>query len=309
MKTILKIILFIIIGIILIFIINYARLNIFYLINKGKYVETFDIQGIKNKYVPQGLAYSDKYNVILQTSYNKKHDVSMLYVIDFKSGKLIKELKLIETDDSYNINHVGGIATDNKTVWITNDFEVNEYDLSEIIVTNSDYIKSNKNTKLLNRGDFCTYNNGILWIGDFFLKPFYPIKDDNPLVMGFKTDNLDYSDPSYIISIPKMVQGMVITHDNKFVFSRSFTFLINSDLLVYDNVLDETASTYDLNGKKIPYYKFEKKNLIKKVSLPPMSEELFEKDKELHILFENSTDAYSLALPKMKKAIKIKLDN
>lgn len=308
-RKFLKFILFFILFIILILIIDYIRLNIFYLVNKSNYIETIDIQGTKEKYVPQGLTYSDKYNIVLQTSYNSKHNVSMLYVTDFKSGKLLKELKLKEIDDSDNVNHVGGIATDNNKVWITNNYEVNEYNLEEIINTKKDYIKSLKNTKLPNRGDFCTYNDNILWIGDFFLKPFYDIKDDNPLLMGYKLDNsIDYSKPDYIISLPKMVQGMVITKDNKFIFSRSFTNLINSDLLIYDNVLDETADTYKLNNRNVPYYKFDKSNLIKKINLPPMSEELFEKDNELYILFENSSDAYFYAYPKINKIIKYKID-
>ena len=67
-------------------------------------------------------------NVILQTSYNK-NNVSMLYIINFDTGKLIKELKLIEIDDKDNKNHVGGIATNEEKVWITNDYEINEYNL------------------------------------------------------------------------------------------------------------------------------------------------------------------------------------
>lgn len=308
-RKFLKFILLSISFIILILIIDYIRLNIFYLINKNNYIETIDIQGTKEKYVPQGLTYSDKYDIVLQTSYNSKHNVSMLYAADLKSGKLLKKLKLKEIDDSDNINHVGGIATDNNKVWITNNYEINEYSLEEIINTQEDYIKSLKNTKLPNRGDFCTYNNNILWIGDFFLKPFYPIKDNNPLLMGYKLNNsIDYSKPDYIISLPKMVQGMVITSDNKFIFSRSFTNLINSDLLIYDNVLDEPFNTYKLNNRNIPYYKFDKSNLIKKINLPPMSEEFFEKDNELYILFENSSDAYFYAYPKIKKVIKYKID-
>ena len=308
-RKFLKFILLSISFIILILIIDYIRLNIFYLINKNNYIETIDIQGTKEKYVPQGLTYSDKYDIVLQTSYNSKHNVSMLYAADLKSGKLLKKLKLKEIDDSDNINHVGGIATDNNKVWITNNYEINEYSLEEIINTQEDYIKSLKNTKLPNRGDFCTYNNNILWIGDFFLKPFYPIKDNNPLLMGYKLNNsIDYSKPDYIISLPKMVQGMVITSDNKFIFSRSFTNLINSDLLIYDNVLDEPFNTYKLNNRNIPYYKFDKSKKNKKINLPPMSEEFFEKDNELYILFENSSDAYFYAYPKIKKVIKYKID-
>lgn len=302
LKFVLKIICILVCLLLTALIIDYIRLNVSYKINK--YDESFDVHGNKNNYVPQGLTYSEKYDVILQTAYNSKHSCSMLYITDFKSGKLIKELKLIEVDDSENINHVGGIATDESTLWITNDYEVNEYSLDEIINTDNDFIKSNNNFKLVNRGDFCTYKDNILWIGDFFLNPFYKVPDNNPLLMGYSLNGeVDYSKPDYIISLPKMVQGMVITPDNKFVFSQSFTNLIKSNLSIYDNVLNENNDIYSMNGSSIPYYKFSKNNLVKSIKLPPMAEGMFYKDDKLYILFENSSDTYFFAYPKLKKVI------
>ena len=308
-KRVLIGLLLLILLLILVLILDYARLNVSYLINKNKYVEIFDVQGNLINYVPQGLAYSEKYNVAFQTSYNSNHNVSMLYVIDFESGNLLKQLKLIEVDGTNNTNHVGGITTDDNIVWITNDYEVNEYSIEEIMNTENDYIKSQKSTKIPNRGDFCLYHENILWIGDFFLNPFYKVPDNNPLLMGYNIENieieLDYNTPNYIISLPKMVQGMVITPDNKFVFTTSFTPFIKSNLIFYSNVLDEKPETYNLNGKEIPYYKFSKKNLEKNIKLPPMAEGMFNIDNNLYILFENSSDTYFYAFPKLRKVIKI----
>ena len=59
-KIIIQIPLILISILILILIIDYIRLNLFYIINK-------------NKYAPQGLTYTEKYNVILQTSYKKNN--------------------------------------------------------------------------------------------------------------------------------------------------------------------------------------------------------------------------------------------
>ena len=285
LKIIVTIPILLIISILLILIIDYIRLNIFYIINKNNYTEIADIQGNKNKYAPQGLTYSEKYNVILQTSYNK-NDISMLYVIDFNTGKLIKELKLIEVDDKDNNKHVGGITTNEEKVWITNDYEVNEYNLEEIINTKENHIKSIKNEKLPNRGDFCTYKNNTLWIGDFYLKPFYNVPNDTPLLYGYDINNLDYNNPKYTIILPKMVQGMSITDENQFIFTRSYTNLINSELTIYSDMTKE--------NKK-----------IKSIKLPPMAEGIFYKDNELYILFENSSDKYFFAYPKIKKIIKI----
>jgi len=286
LKIIIKIPVIILLTVLLILIIDYIRLNIFYIMHKNNYIEVADTQGNKNKYAPQGLTYSEKYNVILQTSYNK-NNVSMLYVIDFETGKLKKELELIEIDDKENHNHVGGIATNDELVWITNDYEINEYNLEEIMTTENRFIKSKKNNKLPNRGDFCAYKNNTLWIGHFYLKPFYDAPNDTPLLYGYDINNLDYSKPKYTITLPKMVQGMAITKENNFIFTRSYTNLVNSKLTIYKDMTIENHV------------------LLKELNLPPMAEGIFYKDNELYILFENNSDKYFFAYPKVKKIIKI----
>ncbi len=310
LKSLLLVVLIIVGMILLLFILNYIRLYVSYLINKSNYIETFKVQGNTSNYVPQGLAYSKKYNIVLQTSYNSKHNVSMLYITDFETGNLLKSLKLIEIDDSNNTNHVGGITTDENTIWITNDYEVNEYSLEEAFSTENDYIKSLKNTKLPIRGDFCMYNNDSLWIGDFFLNPFYKVPDNNPLLMGYNYSTegyIDYQKPYCIISLPKMVQGMTITSDNKFVFTSSFTYLIKSGLSIYNNVLEDEHEYYSLNGQDIPYYHFNESNLDKKIKLPPMAEGLFRINDDLYILFESSSNSYSMAYPRLNKIIKFNI--
>ena len=301
LKFIGKILLGIVIMVLVILFIDYVRINIFYFINKNSYEESFLVYGNKNKYTPQGLSYSKKYNIVLETSYNSKHKESMLYVIDYDKGNLIKELILKD-----NYYHVGGITTNDDVVWISNDYEVNEYSLEDIINTSDSYISPNKTFKLPTRGDFACFHNNILWIGDFFLNPFYPVPDNNPLMMGYKVkDSINYQEPDYVVSLPKMIQGLAITDDDRFVVTSSFTYLINSNLSIYSNVLDNMDGYYELNNKNIPYYKMDK--LDKTIKLPPMAEGLFYKDNSVYILFENSSDTYSYALPKMNKVIRLEI--
>ena len=285
-----KYIIIVLILFIIIIVFNYFRLDIHHLFNKKNYIDTFKVYGNDNNYVPQGLSYSDKYDVVLQTSYNAKDKVSKLYVINFSSGKLIKELDIKYENGNNNTDHVGGIATNNETVWIT-----------------KDYIQSYKTVTLPIRGDFCYYHDGKLWIGDFYLKHFYDVPDDTPLLMQYNANNVDYYEPNLIISLPKMVQGMTITDNDEFVFTSSFTNLKKSDLSFYKDVTKDKSDKYSLNGIDIPYYHFNKSNLIKKEKLPPMAEGLFYKDNNLYILFENSSNHYFYAYPKMKYVIKYKI--
>ena len=301
-KNILKIICIIIISIVALLIINDIRIILSYKLNK--YDEVLHIYGDSNYYVPQSITYSKKYNVILETAYNKKHKVSKLYVIDYDSGKLLKELKLIKPDNTENTKHVGGITTNDELVWITSDYEIEEYILEDIINTSNDYIKSIKLDKLYNRGDYCVYKDNTLLIGDFYLYPVYKVPNGNPLLLAYSIDNLDYNNPIYAISMPKMVQGLTINSNNEYIVTQSYTYLINSKMKKYKLV--DKNETIKINDKDVKYYKFNKESLLSNKTIPPMAEGLFYKDNYVYIMFESSSNAYSLAYPKINKLIKIK---
>lgn len=298
------IIILILLLLLFLFLFNYLRINIFYIANKDKYIEVLDVQGNTNDYVPQGLFYQEKYNIVLQTSYNKNKKPSMLFVTDFKSKKVLKEYILLESDGKESFKHVGGVAANDEYVFITSDYEVMTYSLEEIMNSKDKHIKALRNDSLPNRGDFVTYKDGFLWIGDFFLKPFYNVKEDKPLLFGYNINRLDFNNPEIAILLPKMVQGMTFTKDNKIILSSSFTYLINSKINIYKNPFKENHSYYEINNKKIPLYNLKKE---KSLSFPPMTEGIFYKDDYLYILFENSTNAYPLASPKINKIIKYKL--
>ena len=297
----------ILLSLLLLFILNALRIILTYSFQKRHYQETIQIPGNKQNYVPQGLAYSSRENIVLQTSYNSEHKVSMLYVMDFSTSKLLKSLKLKEVDGRDNTHHVGGVATDGKTVWITNDYLVDEYSFEEIMTTKKDSINSKRNHKLPIRGDFCYFKNDKLWIGDFYLSPFYKVPNNTPLLFQYNgVGPVEYNLPEAIYSLPKMVQGMVITDDNHFVFTRSFSFLIESRFEEYRDVSLKGGDVYSFKGRDIPYYHFKSSNLVKRRYLPPKAEGFFLKDGYYYILFENSSDTNPLAFPKIKSIIKMK---
>ena len=291
-NNILKIVIIIFVTILLVFILNYVRINIRYYISKDKYEETFPVYGNTNNYIPQGLTYSDKYNIVLQTSYSKKNNSSKVYVIDFTKEKLINELELLNKNGTKNTKHVGGIATDNDKVWISNDYEIDIYNLDDILNSKGS-VKPIEEIKLPIRGDFCYYQNNKLWIGEFYLKPKYDVEDGKPKLYGYDTRNdINFNAPNIIKILPKAVQSMVILPNGDFAFGRSYTYLANSYLSIY---------------KDIPVMKENNKN--SNIKLPPMIEGMFIKDDYIYILFESSAKNYSLAEPSLDKVIRYKIDN
>jgi len=104
-----------------------------------------------------------------------------------------------------------------------------------------------------------------------------------------------------------MVQGMTILPDNKLAFTTSFTYLISSELLIYNNILDDNPSTYNFNGIEVPYYQLNNDKVSQCIKLPPMAEGIFNMDNDVYILFESSSDKYRLAYPRLKKVIKYRV--
>lgn len=294
--------------IIAIILLDYMILNLSYAIGKNKHEHAFLTQGNTDGYVPQGMAYSEKYNIVIQTSYSSKHEPSKIFITDFSTGKLLKSYKLIDTNERYDTSHVGGVATDGKTVWITSDYSIREYNLDKLINSNSDYMRYTAKADIGIRGDFCYHSGNTLYIGDFYLEPFYDVPNNTPMLYAYNTEaEYSYANPEYVISLPKMVQGMTILPDNKFVFSTSFTNLVESSLLVYENVLNEKADRYNVNGKNVPYYKFTKKNQSKSIKIPSMAEGIFSIGNEVYVLFENCSDKYFYAFPKINHVVKYKI--
>ena len=92
---------------------------------------------------------------------------------------MVKDLKLINKDNTSNTKHVGGIATYESIVWISNDYEIDIYNLDDVL-SKENSIKPTEEIKIPNRGDFCYFYDNILWVGDFYLKPFYDVPNGDP---------------------------------------------------------------------------------------------------------------------------------
>ncbi|MBR3512515.1 MAG: hypothetical protein IKN74_06155 [Clostridia bacterium] len=296
MGKIVKRLLFIFLLIILVFLLNYVKILILYKLNKN-ITSTYIINGIDDKYVPQGLAIYEDSKMILQTSYNAKGKVSKLYLTDMNTNSLVKELDLFLPTNEPNTGHVSGLALSQSKVWISNNYFLEEYDLDEILTTNDSKIIAKKEYKLKNRGDFCFYKNGILWIGDFYLYPIYKAPNNKPLLLGYEvSQDIDFDSPTYKIEIPALVQGMTMDDNNNFIFSKSYSNFLNSRIVVYEN---HTNSSKE--------YKLSKDSLIKKFTVPPMSEGLIFNNNKLYILFESGSSKYVHAFPKVKNLLSIDL--
>ncbi len=288
-----------------------AVLLVIYFFGEGKHdlstgKKEFKIYGLKDGFVPQGICFSKSADVFLISGYMKSKSLaSRIYVVN-GHGEFIKFI-CVKSNGTEEQGHFGGIATFGNDVWISTDQRVLRVKLSDIKNAKSgDFILKKDEFPSKNAASFVFVNAGILWIGEFYkLGKFktdvsHHVKfnglDFHAMCFGFKIDpsapcGIASLTPQKAISIPDLVQGMAISGNNIFV-STSYG-ISRSNLLVFKNILTLPANgSVFIDENKVPLYVLSPQFLIKKLSLPAMSEEVEVYDKKLFLLFESASKKY-----------------
>ncbi len=321
-KALIKIVVTILVIAAVIILLDYLGLVSFYFFSKNNYSIFIEIPDLDKGYVPQGMCYT-KDNLVLQTAYND-NGPSKLYVIDYEKKELSKGLILKNSKNEEIRNHVGGIASDEELVWICGDHKLFMYSLPSIISSTENFISSTKEFDIPNGGDFCFYQYNkmndnpndlhyykILWIGEFSVN-VNPLKKYNqPYLYGYdlekSTDISNFDNPDYITTLPNTVQGLFIDNNNHFIFSRSYSGFLTSNIDIYENMLDTKTEEMLINGNRKQYHDYKNTRRIANYTLPPMSEGFFIKDDNIYVVFESATKKYLYAVPKLKHIISFKL--
>lgn len=243
--------------------------------------------GIAYDMDPQGLAIiHHKYMIISAYSKSKTYD-SVLWVLDFKTGRFIKTIAL------NNIDHVGGITyDDHDRLWVAT---INQYNRAQVQsvslkeIERYDLKKSKRPVKFRHatnlaaplRTSYLTYHRNKLYIGYFDKVQGGQLFAYHLNKKGlFKKDKAegDLSNPDEDWSTYSQIQG--ISFDgNDILLSESYGDF-NSQLLIFKNKLNK------------PNYQLDPNNADKIIILPPYLEQIVGKDKEIYLLFESATALY-----------------
>lgn len=258
---------------------------------------------------PQGLAVTENYVLVSAYCYSKTHN-SVIYVIDKKSHKFVKEIVL------RNKSHVGGLAYDpiHHNIWIAGMSrgipQVNAITLKQL----EDYSFQKENLPItysqsydlyaIARSSFLTYYNKALYVGYFTentasILEEYSITDDGTLVTQLLTDSLDKSDaitpialPSDMRVITEQAQGVAFYKD-KILFSHSYG-IFPSSLQVFNNSLQKLL---------------EEDSAIQDIRFPEKLEQIYVDGDDLYVLFESAAYGYrASSLFKMDRILKLNLN-
>jgi len=262
------------------------------------------IPGLQQGAVPQGLAYSEKHNLIFISFYFDRPLPSSLSVIDGSTKKCIGTFALKESAIAYHYGHVGGIAVSDAFVWVSSNGKLYKYTLSDII---TDYtmraLAPMRVTPTETNASFVTFYKNRLYVGEFAYGSRYKTKKSHHMedrtgekqsawVSAYNTNEAGNTS-EYILSIREKVQGICITDDHIFL-SISYGRRNRSTIAVYENPLGEQPHKNIAldDGRTIPLWYLDGKNLIKEIDFPPMSEGVTMINGKLAVLSESGAEKY-----------------
>lgn len=287
----------------------------------------FDIPGLDENFVPQGLSLVDGTDDdFLICGYMSDGKPSRVYYISGENHENVKyvTLKLSDSGDDY-VGHAGGITCEGNSIWVCGDGYIYRLLFSDINgADDGERIYMKAYMSIGNGADFVCANNGTLWVGEFYKKDKYETatghhlktrsgETNRAVAYGFTIDQgrgigLEYHTsnsivPKRALSLPDLTQGMSFTSDGKILLSTSWS-IGDSTLKYYNNVFSEDAhSTVKYGGYTINLWYLDNEALISDTKIPSMSEEIVIKNDIAYILFESGCKKYSFVNRKSLKNV------
>lgn len=266
------------------------------------------IPGLDEGAVPQGICYIEESGVFLITSYHKGGAPSAIFVVDEKTGLLIKSLTLQDHSGTLFCGHVGGIASDGNWVWISSEntvftipYKTIENSSNMAIVSLPVGITCPVNT------DYIHWDGTYLWVGEYSHPPFYNTDpahfsvdcaghEYNALILGYSINHVNgmIAEAEVALYAPEKVQGIIVQDDGSIILSCSFWSFEPSKLICFSFVdKNSCESVLVVNEKQIPAYYLDSQHMRWELEMPPMSEGIVLVEDNYHILFESASRLYS----------------
>jgi len=265
----------------------------------------FEVPGLNESFVPQGLDYSKEYDSFVISGYLSNNNETRVYTVNKEHE--YKQINIVFEDGSIFKNHAGGISIYKDFVYIAGcDRKVYVISLMDMMSGNDVAIRGRFETG--NNATFLSVKDEYLYVGEYYHDLKYstdkahhittPSGDSNKALMyAFKLDYLKdlgvENNPSFALSIQGRIQGMNISEDQKLVLSASSIFE-GSQLYVYDfkTALDKNNEVFIIYNKNIPLYYLDSSVLIKQIEILPKAEGIVFKDNRLYMIYESATNRF-----------------
>ena len=311
-KLISKIFLFIVGGVIALFLLAWLSLHVAKYFMYSDYYKGREniskIPALNDGFVPQGLDYDETTDTYIHSGYNG--DYIEIY---FVSGKDVKKLIPVDENGDRIAGHAGGVTRVGDYLYVCDNEKEKEgglgyffiYDFASLAqAKDGDTIREIGRFDLDTAGSFCFSDGKYIYAGEFYRPVDYetkeshyfttPAGDENKaLLSAYPVDengSIVGEYPEFSVSIPAQVQGFAKMPDGKVAFSTSWG--LNASHLEIHSEMKDSGTTIGVSGKEVPLYYVDSTTRLSDVSMPAFSEGLSIKDGKIVISFESACNKY-----------------
>ncbi|WP_163953888.1 S-layer homology domain-containing protein [Paenibacillus sp. SYP-B3998] len=296
------------------------------------------IPGLAEELVPQGVGYAPNEQWLLTDYYFTDGRPGVIAVTDARTGKFVKSVSLYQEDGSPYTGHAGGVSVSKSHVWISSEGYLYQMNLNDIVkAANGDQIKFANRVPVPVDSAFSTYDDGVLWVGEFYESVSYPTdvnhytttrdnKTNHAWIAGYvldeaadtiKADKWDGDKehkavPDYLLSSPDKIQGIVVKKDTIYL-SSSYGRNNNSLLYRYANPTSEAPHAQVQVGQaSVPLWMLDgisQTSSNATLVAVPMTEGMTSIDNKLYVLVESGANKYRYTTTYvMDKILEINMD-
>jgi hypothetical protein len=270
----------------------------------------FPIPGLSGGFVPQGLAPAAGGGWLV-SGYMGDGAASRVYLIP-QTGRP-KRVLLSGADGAPSDSHAGGVASYGDSIYVADTFR------GVAIYSAEDFNAAADGASIPLRASFPVgfdaafvyVSGGTLYVGEFYEATDYPTAPSHhvttpagdanfaviaayPLSEG-AVFGIASGTPSFVYSIPALVQGMCMTGDGRLCLSTSWA-TDDSHIYIYEDPAAAGAAPPAASllheGAAVPLYCLDGANLTEAITLFPMAEEIVCADGRLYIMCESASNKY-----------------
>jgi len=271
------------------------------------------IPGLRQNFIPQGIAFWNKRNWLLISGYfmpASGSSAAAVLAVDLCSGKLAGEYTLVDGLGREYGGHFSGIAVTDTDLYVTGSYCLYRVPLMELLRAGKQGALSVAQELPVSAApSSCNYSDGILWLCEHYQPRTFPLKGDHVSVcndgnthhawmVGYKITHKGTLKPYCVFSVPDRIQGITVLADGSILLSQSYGRRNPSRLLVCRDPRQNTPDVYvDLEGHTVPLWYLDSANGMQSVCAPPMAEGCCAVEDRVYLIFESGAYYYRAYAP------------
>jgi hypothetical protein len=277
-------------------------------------VEAFDVPGIKDGAVPQGIAYFEKgiddapgkEKFFLVSAYMDDGSPSRIYVVN--EDKTSRFVTLNTEAGEPSKAHVGGIAVYNRLLYVCDSSrrKIMVFNLMDLF-RDGDSITAESAFAVGVNPSYCAVKGDRLYVGDYYKTPdgrepvtatdgsthyarvaVYPLD-------AFAVDGMASYSPLFAYSTSQQAQGFAVADDGRILVTYSGPS-ITSHIRVFTPP-EEATGEVAIGEDTVQYFSLDSNCEVKDIKAPPMIETLVPVDGKMFVLNESSANKYVVGKP------------